>query len=190
MKIFMLGKPGAGKSTIGQHLAKVAGIDYVPTGDIMRQLAEDNEDIKKALDSGEYAPASLTDKFFLASFLEMGRETCVIDGYPRYIEQALDVAFYLARADNVAFVNVGAPDFKCLTAMTERARDSADPQRRLREHKDKTQPMIDYLRNRGFLIEVTNNHVDGQIPRLVEMIIDAINARRNLAPGLKKIIDA
>jgi len=92
--IVLIGPPGSGKGTQSESLAKELNLPYISVGNIFRKMVEaKNEEgllINEYMSQGKLAPASLVnktvEKFLL---LEEYKNGCVLDGYPRNLEQAL-----------------------------------------------------------------------------------------------------
>jgi adenylate kinase len=91
--IILLGLPGSGKGTQGAVLSKELAIPHISTGDIFRKMVlEDNADSKllaEYMNSGKLVPSSLVNKIVRKFILsEECRQGCILDGYPRTLEQA------------------------------------------------------------------------------------------------------
>lgn len=93
MFIVLLGPPGSGKGTQSEFLAQQLNLPCVSVGNIFRAMAEAKSDegllINQYMAQGKLAPASLVnktvEKFLL---LEKYKNGCILDGYPRNLEQA------------------------------------------------------------------------------------------------------
>ncbi|MDC0864449.1 nucleoside monophosphate kinase [Rickettsiaceae bacterium] len=92
--ITLLGMPGSGKGTQGNILAKELGITHISTGDILREMAsgsdtEESKLLSNYMNSGKLIPADLVNKI-VKQFVDSleSRTSCVLDGYPRNIDQA------------------------------------------------------------------------------------------------------
>jgi len=91
--IILLGLPGSGKGTQGAILADKMKIPHISTGDIFRKMALKDSDESKMLSSymkeGKLIPTELVNdiviKFMLSEECAQG---CVLDGYPRTLDQA------------------------------------------------------------------------------------------------------
>lgn len=92
MIIVLIGSPGSGKGTQGNILAKKLNIPFVSIGDMFRQMIANKDEIglsvKSYMDRGELAPTELVNKIvqkFLST--DPNKNGCVLDGYPRNLEQ-------------------------------------------------------------------------------------------------------
>lgn len=157
MKILLIGPQGSGKSTQGRLLADFLKIPYISTGDIFRSIAAEGSDegsrIKQILDSGQLVDdqtaAELIKKRLQNNDCQNG---VILDGYPRNLEQAkslnlnFDKAFYLK-----------LPQDEIVKRLLKRGRadDKEDSiGKRLELYYSQTQPLLDYYKNQGILVEV------------------------------------
>lgn len=91
--IILLGLPGSGKGTQGALLSKQLDIEHVSTGHIFRQMVsqkgEESDMLNSYIRTGKLVPSELVNKivgkFILSDICKKG---CILDGYPRNIEQA------------------------------------------------------------------------------------------------------
>lgn len=87
MKIFIIGYPLSGKSTIGKEIAKKLNCSYLGTGAFARSLGMGlEESIKKHDFSEEY-----NDRIEEEVWRTLKNKDCVVDGYPRSIDQATKI---------------------------------------------------------------------------------------------------
>ncbi len=98
-RIIFLGPPGAGKGTQAEKLAENLGIPKISTGDILREAVTRGTELgKKAksyMDKGELVP----DGIILGIIEEAidGKESFILDGFPRNINQARALDEMLSR---------------------------------------------------------------------------------------------
>jgi len=86
MVYVILGAPGSGKGTRADVLEKELGIMHVSTGSLIRENKEVYEEFKETITSGKLVPDEVIAKL-LKDRIENEDENCIIDGYPRTIEQ-------------------------------------------------------------------------------------------------------
>ena len=93
MLVILIGPPGSGKGTQGKILASELRLPYLSTGDMLRKMIESGEPIGKSLkeyvDTGKLIPSDLINnmaKEFIST--DECLKGCVLDGYPRSLEQA------------------------------------------------------------------------------------------------------
>jgi adenylate kinase family enzyme len=90
--ISVIGMAGSGKSTLSKSLAERFSFTHMVTGDAVRRMAEQDPEVKAALDKGEFAPREKMNRFMMQWLSdEADRNTIVLDGYPRYKEQFFDM---------------------------------------------------------------------------------------------------
>lgn len=158
MKILLIGPQGSGKSTQGKLLEENLNIPYISTGDIFRRIAsqdtKEGKRIKQILDSGRLVDNQTTVELIKK---RLKRNDCqngfVLDGYPRTLEQAyqaadlnFDKAFYLKVSKEVV-----------LKRLLKRGRvdDTEDLiKERLNLYYQQTQPLLDYYKKQGILVEI------------------------------------
>lgn len=157
-KILLIGPQGSGKSTQGKLLAEYLQIPYISTGDIFRQIAtkdsEEGKEIKQIIESG-----NLVDDQTTAGLLKnrIEQEDCsqgfIIDGYPRNLEQVSLVP--TLNFDKVLYINVLEQEVVARLLKRGRIDDTEEGiKRRLNLYREQTQPLLDYYKSKGILVEV------------------------------------
>jgi adenylate kinase len=85
----MLGGPATGKGTRSEILSDKLKIPHISTGEILRDAAEKDNDIKQKLASGELISDDVINKLL---YIRLSNADCkkgfILDGYPRKIDQA------------------------------------------------------------------------------------------------------
>ncbi len=163
MKLVFLGPPGAGKGTQAKILSYKLGIPHISTGDIFRENIKNKTELgKKASefsDKGLLVPDEVTNAMVQE---RLKRDDCskgyILDGYPRTIPQAkfLD---QIQNIDRVVYFYLG--DKTTIERMLNRAKDSNridDTEevikKRIKVYKKQTQPLIEYYKKKGILLEI------------------------------------
>lgn len=91
--ILLLGLPGAGKGTQGAFLSKELGLPHISTGDIFRKMlldkSEDSKVLAQYMNAGKLVPTDLVNRV-VKKFVDSDEcsKGCILDGYPRTIDQA------------------------------------------------------------------------------------------------------
>lgn len=91
--IVLLGLPGSGKGTQGAMLAKEMLLPHISTGDILRKMvtssSEESDMLAFYMEEGKLVPSDLVNKIVKKYILsDECRQGCILDGYPRNLEQA------------------------------------------------------------------------------------------------------
>ncbi len=125
MVYIITGGPATGKGTRSDILAKALDIAHISTGDMLREVAKTNEDIKNRLSKGEL----ISDEIITNLLRErLQQEDCkkgfILDGYPRTLSQIYllnDLLNELGRKiDKV--IELTAPDELVFKRILERKR--------------------------------------------------------------------
>lgn len=155
MKLLLIGPQGSGKSTQAELLAQFLGIPKIAIGDIFRQIAgqetSEGKRIKQILDTGQLVDDQVTAEL-VRNRLDSEKDGFIMDGYPRTVEQnnIFDPGF-----DKVVYLNV--PREKVMERLMKRGRVD-DTQnlidKRLDLYYQQTQPLLDYYKKSGKLIEI------------------------------------
>lgn len=181
MNIILLGPPGCGKGTQGEILAKRTGIMRVSTGDLLRDAAGKGSELGKRakgfMDQGLLVP----DEIIIGLLREVlaspkASRGVLMDGFPRTVAQAEAVDALLTerkgQVDKVLFFDV--PDEELMKRITGRAaaegRADDNPEafrQRLVVYRQQTQPLVDFYRKRGNLVEIESR---GSIPEIAARV--------------------
>jgi adenylate kinase family enzyme len=85
--VFVVGIPGAGKSTVAGSLASALGSPVLSIGERLRELSTGDSNLAASLSAGSLGPEAVVqgvvDGFIRAHSI------AVVDGYPRHLKQAL-----------------------------------------------------------------------------------------------------
>lgn len=129
--IIFLGKPGSGKGTQAELLGKKLGLDYVGSGDLLRERKKKKDfngrKIAKVIDKGGLVPTPVVFKLWLDKFEELKEKKnlkgFVIDGSPRKILEAylIDEALEWYEWDkNVKIMLIDISDKEAIWRLTKR----------------------------------------------------------------------
>lgn len=90
MIYILTGGPATGKGTRSDILAKALNIPHIATGDMLRKVAETNEDIATRLQHGELISDDIITKLLEERIMcEDCKKGFVLDGFPRTYNQAV-----------------------------------------------------------------------------------------------------
>ena len=165
MKIILIGIQGAGKSTQGNILSEKLGIPYLSTGHIFREMAKEKTKlgryIKEIMNAGYLIPDEKTVEI-VKKYLEKPEyiNGYIIDGFPRTVAQA---KAFENGAKKAVYLRVS--DEEALRRISFRNGDGRSDEspaaiaKRIESFHVHTEPVIDYYRQKGILIEI-----DGEKP--------------------------
>ncbi len=161
MKIILIGIQGAGKSTQGNILSQKLSIPYLSSGHIFREMTKEKTQLgrflKETLNAGYLVP---DDKTIAIIEEYLGHPEYsngyILDGFPRTVPQAesfsngVDAVVYLKVSDKEALWRLAGRE-------EEGVREDNTLQalkKRINLFHEKTEPVIEYYRSQGRLIEV------------------------------------
>lgn len=169
MRLILLGAPGAGKGTIGSHLADHYGISHVSSGDILRGHVAAGTPLGRRVEAhvsaGELVPDDLVLKVVGRAVIDaLGTGGYLLDGFPRTLAQA-ERAYALADLAGIsadAVVSLAVPDALAVERLVARSATSGRPddasmeiiRHRLEVFHDQTVPLLAFYGNRGVLVTV------------------------------------
>jgi len=107
MNIVLLGAPGSGKGTQAERIAADFNLYHLQTGAIARSLAEEDERIRKLVDSGQLIPAEEMTMHVIdfLSHRENGLSDILFEGFPRFVSQYEALANFLEdKGDDIDIV--------------------------------------------------------------------------------------
>lgn len=115
MLIILIGPPGSGKGTQARFLSKELGLPHFSLGDAFRdeinQQTAQGRIFNEYISVGKLVPVELVNKLIGNYFhLEQYRNGCILDGYPRSIEQAKYLQEITQQTINVIFFEISTDD--------------------------------------------------------------------------------
>lgn len=188
LRALLLAPPGAGKGTQGDRLAEAYDVPHLATGDMLRQHVAEGTPVgleaKRFMDRGELVP----DRFVvdLVARHLAGDEPLpgfVLDGFPRTLAQA-KTAYDWGRAHDRTFhavISLDVPDDELVRRLLERGirsgrtDDTEDTIRnRLAVYATSTQPLLDFYRDRGVLLELDGTGEVHEVTQRVRDVLDPL----------------
>lgn len=181
-RLLLLGPPGAGKGTQAQRLAQRLGVPQVSTGDMLRAAVAAGSEVgrkaKAFMDAGELVP----DAVVIGVAEERLRQAdakagFILDGFPRTAAQAAALDEMLprlgCRLERCVALTVDENELvKRLLRRAELEGRSDDNEAtirtRMKEYREKTEPLIEYYRKRGSLREVDGLGAVEAVERRIE----------------------
>jgi len=164
--IVLLGKPGVGKGTQGQLLAKKHNLVYISTGKLLRREVANNTEIGKIvkpfMDKGEIVPDEIPIKLIADQIKENpDANGFIFKGFPRTVIQAYILDGLLQRV-NMKVSNMIELKLNTLNAIKRLSKrgqnkDTARPYdistelivNRLEQYSEKTEPVVAYYQKQN-----------------------------------------
>lgn len=163
MRIVLIGIQGAGKSTQGKLLSEKLGVPYLSTGHIFRVLAGEKTRlgryIKEVMNAGYLIPdrktLSIVSEYLSRPEYKKGY---ILDGFPRTLTQAkafkepLDKVIYLRVSDKEALWRLAYRNGEGGEKREDETLNAI--KKRINLFHKFTEPVLDYYRQKGILLEV------------------------------------
>ncbi|HEY6565720.1 MAG TPA: adenylate kinase [Pirellulaceae bacterium] len=185
MLLVLLGPPGVGKGTQCRMLVERFDWQVISTGEILRRAMREGTSLgqkaREFVDQGQLLPDGIMIELVRDALpLSTIRKGCLLDGFPRTIPQAEDLAVWLkslpAQLDAVIVLMVDDSELRrrMLQRAVEEGRsdDTSDAIAvRLETYHRQTAPLIEYYRAQGILHEVSGLGTPAEVQkRIVECI--------------------
>lgn len=154
MRILVTGPVGSGKTTQSELLAEFLKVCLIDTGNILRELANiDNENgkrLKERMDQGLMAPDDIVGRVVRERVNGLDCQNgFVMDGYPRTVGQLRQ---FDPEYDTVFYLDI--EDTTVTKRLAQRGRMDDVPgvvQRRLKLYHELTEPILDHYSELGIL---------------------------------------
>jgi adenylate kinase len=192
LRALFLAPPGAGKGTQGPRLAEAYGVAYISTGDMLRAHVAEGTPLgiaaKTAMTNGELVPDDLVVEMVRLRITKpVALPGFVLDGFPRTLTQA-EAAYEWGRGKDRTFhavISLAVPEDELIRRIVERQKlsgrsddDLETFRHRLAVYDAETQPLLEYYRSRGILLEVDGTGDLDEIAARIVAALDAIDAPR------------
>jgi adenylate kinase len=165
MNVLLIGPPGSGKGTQGEHLAQRLGLEHIAAGDLLRAEVDAQTPIGRQVAAfmkrGDLVPDAVILSLLMPKVLSAAEGNgYLLDGFPRSVEQAVEARSLAEHAgaspDAVIYLDVPRAELvrRILARAVIEGRPDDNPEtvaNRLRVFDEATRPLIDYYRQRGLL---------------------------------------
>lgn len=159
MHYVLIGPTGSGKSVVAAVLSAYTQLPVIASGDIARDLSDNDPSTRQALHQGAMAPEAAM-RAAVQTHIENADQTYggwILDGFPRSIEQLICLSQWSSAMPSYVLLEV--EPWVCVERLIARERADDNPDaiaRRLESFETKTQPMLSMLDGGGVLHVVHN----------------------------------
>ena len=87
--VILIAPPAAGKGTLAKKLVDSFGYVQLSTGDMLRELAKEDENLRDMMKTGKLIDDETVFKALKAKLNKLGDTPYILDGFPRTVNQAV-----------------------------------------------------------------------------------------------------
>ena len=186
MFIVFIGPPGSGKGTQSKRLTRDLDIPHLSTGEMLRQAVRDETELGKQvqqyMESGGLVPHALVINI-VGERLDQSdcQKGCLLDGFPRALEQAesLDEYFQRKKKSLNVVLELKVDDSELMRRMQQRAgeeqRSDDTPEtlaRRLEVYSNETAPLVSFYQHKGLLETIDGTGSPDEVYQRIQSSID------------------
>lgn len=180
-KVFLLiGGPGSGKTSTMSALQPM-NISHFSIGAMYRELSEQNSDlggvIKSHINSGQVVPIKIAQQV-IEHFIDKGKNTIVIDGFPRDMEQLqMFNNATKGKAELINVIELMVNEQVALERISKRARGTDDDPKlfkeRMRVYEHEIEAIRVYYKSHNKYISLESNTTLSETAEKLRAILSA-----------------
>ena len=179
-RLLFLGPPGAGKGTQAARLCDANAMKHLSTGDLLRgEVAAGTplgQEAEAVMNRGELVSDELVLAIVESQMKALNGGGWLLDGFPRTVPQAEALEPLLAELEQPieAVVLLELDDAVLIERLLARGRaddNEAVIRNRLEVYREKTEPLINFYRDKGLLVSVpAHGNVEDITERIVKVL--------------------
>lgn len=181
--IFLIGGPGSGKGTQAERILKDFDIGYMSAGELLRQETASGSElgtfISEQMKLGNILPQEIVINLLKQEIIKQDKETYLIDGFPRKIDQAESFENKVCPCALALFLDV--PDEILIERLIERSKDSGreddNPETiklRIKTFHEISEQVFDYFNPMGKTIKIDGNRDPDTVYEDVKKAISSV----------------
>ena len=169
LNLVLIGPPGCGKGTQASRVAVACGVPHISTGDILRRAVASGsmlgESVRDAMSRGDLVSDEIMTDLVADRLTDVDAAAgCVLDGFPRTVEQAIALDVLMEERGQLAVVELTVPEEELVRRLAVRRGregraddDEAVVRERLAVYAKATEPVLAFYRRRGTLLTINGN---------------------------------
>ncbi len=187
MHLIILGPHGAGKGTQARMISEKYNLDYISTGDILRENIKNRTNIgikaQEYMDDNKYVPDKLVNVIVGVKLRNSAEKGFILDGFPRTLEQAqfLDSILTELGMNIDTVLNLEVNKEELIKRMLKRAKEqkrSDDTEEgirsRMHEYETKAEPVIDYYRTKNLVVDIDGEQNIEKVFKDIKQVLDKL----------------
>lgn len=186
--IFLIGGPGSGKGTQAERILKDFDIGYMSAGELLRQETASESElgsfISEQMKLGNILPQEIVINLLKKEIIKQDKETYLIDGFPRKIDQAETFEKKVCSCALALFLDV--PDEVLIERLIERSKDSGreddNPETiklRIKTFHDISEQVFDFFNPTGKAVKIDGNRDPDTVYEDVKNAISSVVSKNS-----------
>jgi len=175
--IFILGPAGSGKSTQAEEISKKFGYKHIVESDLLKKEVSRKTKLGKELDKqikkGILVPFEVSCDLLFDEINKCKEEKIIVDGFPREIEQAITLDYYIYKKKYItqALIYVDTSKDECIKRLLKRKREDDNREaikKRLDIYFNQTIQVINRFERKGLLIKINGNQTINEVSKEIK----------------------